>query len=521
MTLRSVQKPFKRRGPLVEWQVCDSEAQWTAARQVSPAEPADVVVRAPQGPAQGRGTARRRWLALGCVLLVLMLAGSGWLWHTANAGLELIEADVDAAVNADLWPETHSLADVTLVDLGGDVAVVEVALPANEDQPALRQTRVYQRTADGWLRTTPSTASLGASRRLETSYFVFHYYDQDSEAVKAAAARLDLLYPALYAAFFPGTPGGKVLLPPSAWVDNAFFPGAPEGEKLVVQIDPAQPPGQVAERTTDHDPFVVASPAAYLAPVEFSQADLLAQSVVLVLLEDFKNQAAQHHHLERAWLRLGWVWPWLDGVRLWQIWATDLPLAVWREPVVRWVFRPEDARPAGEIPAFAPALCAMHRLWMGWPHQIGVPMICNPQGQAVPSSFWRMPRWESLRLADLVAPASDSQMRPAGESVVGKEVVLATVMEYAATAYGPARIPLLLATLYEHERWETVIQAEFGVSLDEFEAGWRSYLAGQYGVPLQGMTPTASSKHGLDGLGAAVGGRCHQCPARVAAQRSK
>jgi hypothetical protein len=230
--------------------------------------------------------------------------------------------------------------------------------------------------------------------------------------------------------------------------------------------------------------LVVVSPATYLAPVEISPADLLAQSLVLALLTDLQTQAVYRYDVEPYRLRFSGGLPsssWLDGVRLWQLWANDLPLAAWREPVVRWVF----ARPAGDIPAFAPALCAMHRLWLGWPYQIRVPMICDIEGQAVPSDFWCQPRMAALRLADLVAAANDSMMRPMRESRLGKEVALATVVAYAATAYGPERIPLLIARIDKHGSWETLIPAVFGVSMAEFEAGWQDYLAERYGVPAE------------------------------------
>jgi hypothetical protein len=168
------------------------------------------------------------------------------------------------------------------------------------------------------------------------------------------------------------------------------------------------------------------------------------------------------------------------------LWANDLPLAAWRKPVVRWVFSPEEALPAGDIPTFAPALCAMHRLWMGWPYQISIPMICDLQGQAVPADFWwHMPRWESLDLADLVAPDSEFEMMQSALSRLGTGVALATVVEYAAAAYGPERIPLFVASLNRHASWETLVPAVFGVSLEEFEAGWQAYLAEHYGISAQ------------------------------------
>jgi hypothetical protein len=54
---------------------------------------------------------------------------------------------------------------------------------------------------------------------------------------------------------------------------------------------------------------------------------------------------------------------------------------------------------------------------------------------------------------------------------------LEPVMEYAAATYGPPRIPVLVAALNQHERTETLIPAVFGVSADEFEAGWQIYLS--------------------------------------------
>jgi hypothetical protein len=63
-------------------------------------------------------------------------------------------------------------------------------------------------------------------------------------------------------------------------------------------------------------------------------------------------------------------------------------------------------------------------------------------------------------------------------------VALATVLEYAAVTYGPEHIPILIGEASGHEGWVPLIPAVFGVSADEFEAGWRAYLAEQYAIPL-------------------------------------
>jgi hypothetical protein len=412
----------------------------------------------------------------GAAILLLLLVAVIWIWHTAQAGLDILEAEVGAAVNADLWTEIHAPADVQVLDLGGDVAVVQVAVPATEGQPAYRETRVYQRANTGWVRTAPSAATWGPRRRLETSHFVFHHYDLDEAVVEVAATKLDALYPSLYA---------------------AFSPEAPRGNQRVVQVDPAQAPGQVTERPPGQDPFVVASPAAYRAPVTISQADLLAQSVLLVLLDDLVAQAGRRHvplfDVRRSveGVRLANL---LNGVRLWQLWATDLPLAAWRKPVVQWVYSnvPAPMDRAGLVPAFLPDLCSRHRLWLSSPLQLQIPLNCYSPEQQEQYLAWRFFHPPPTQLAQLAAPSA-ADAAPGLQSVMGEAgrsshpavaVALATVMEYAAAVYGTERIPLLVATLHQHERAETLIQAVFGVSLAEFESGWQMYLAEQYGISI-------------------------------------
>jgi hypothetical protein len=458
---------------LLEWQTCDTEVEWQAAVQATPAD----AVAGPTPALRLAWVARRRRIAaalLTALLIVLVTAG-GWVWHTANTGLELLEAEVGDTVNADVWTETQRTADVELLDLADDVAVVEMTLPAVEDRPALRQPLVYQRIDAGWLRTAPTAALWDVSRRLETTYFVFRIFDQDAKAVKAAAARLDALYPTVY---------------------GSFLPGMPRGEKLMVQVDPAQPPGEIAKRATNHDPLVVASPAAYLAPEAISQADLLAQSVVLALLEALKTQGAQRYSDEPYSLsfRSGGIslWQWLAGVQLWQLWANDLPLAAWREPVVQWVFSDlYDAQGNLQVaPDFMPEFCALHGLWVYTPMQVQIPLSCDSPDRLVHYLAWRIAYPRPVQLGQLAMPIA-ADAAPGLQSVMGEAgrsphpaaaVALATVLEYAAETYGPERIPLLLAALNQHARAETLIPAVFGVSAIDFEAGWQAYLAEQYGV---------------------------------------
>jgi hypothetical protein len=63
-------------------------------------------------------------------------------------------------------------------------------------------------------------------------------------------------------------------------------------------------------------------------------------------------------------------------------------------------------------------------------------------------------------------------------------VAIATLLEYMVATYGHEQLPVLLANLGRYQDWETLIPALFDVPARAFEAGWHSYLAQQYDVPL-------------------------------------
>jgi hypothetical protein len=62
-------------------------------------------------------------------------------------------------------------------------------------------------------------------------------------------------------------------------------------------------------------------------------------------------------------------------------------------------------------------------------------------------------------------------------------VVLATLIDYAVTAYGRERLPALVGGLGQYESWDALIPAVFGVSSAEFETGWQAYLDTHYKEP--------------------------------------
>lgn len=54
-----------------------------------------------------------------------------------------------------------------------------------------------------------------------------------------------------------------------------------------------------------------------------------------------------------------------------------------------------------------------------------------------------------------------------------------SLIAYAMSTYGPDKLDDLVAGLTQYEGWETLIPVVFGVSAEEFEAGWHTYLRTQ------------------------------------------
>ena len=216
--------------------------------------------------------------------------------------------------------------------LGDDWAVVEITM--KHGNSLYRQRRVYQRTgkgtADEWSQVVPNAAFWGRPRLLESSYFIFHYFANDGSAVSAAADKLDTLYPAIAASYLPAP--------------------LPESKQEIWVSPEESPPPAVAGSDTHASrdtQVVVTSPSLNVVPAAMSDGDLLAQSVVLRVLDQLTEEAMrrnispslQHTQAEEQLRAL------LLNMRVWQAWSMELPLAALRKPTVQWIY--EDIGPSG------------------------------------------------------------------------------------------------------------------------------------------------------------------------------
>lgn len=481
----------KPAAPVLDWQIYEDENEWRTA-MLHPLPP-------PAPPARRRLPLRIVRLLLG-VVFVVASAGGVYLWSLAQTGLTRTQRELDLAVEADMWHAAHTPlnlsqapsddwkrqimreaadlqavsagqpmpADLQLLDLGSTWAVVQVMTQAAPDQPVYRQTRVYIETEGGWVRVPPSPAHWGSPRRLENEHFIVHYYSRDEVAVREAAAMLDALYPAFY---------------------TAILGHAPTEAKRVVEVTPVQTPGRLTTRDQPEARFITASPGVYLAPDTVSDAELLAQALVLDLLDDLTAQTKTRYAVPSHWQ------PVLDGLFIWQLWQSDLPLAAWREPLVDLIYTADPYVP----PAYIPTLCTQFHIWMAVPLEIGIPLTCC---EGLSDAFFLLRLWDYFIMPPLDRPAAIATRRtgmhtivglsvlPGGETIMtaypgpypGPAIAIATALEYINAVYGPEAISALPAALAAHEEWRTLAPAVFGVSATEFDDGWRAYLVAHYGL---------------------------------------
>lgn len=483
---------MKKQPPDVEWMVAENDADWE--RLAAQSLPDKTQVTKPR--------LQRTWpLWITIALLLVAVVSSGeWWWRStqtqtqqrATPALALDPLPLDPATivtnglgNPDgliaLYQQTRKVnglraaiqhgapaahLDIPLqaIKVQGEQAVAQVVIYNEHGAPAYRQTRFYQSTANGWLRTAPDAELWGAKRSLETPYFVYHFRQHDAAVVTAVAPQIDALYATLRR--------------------NFALPMPTDGKKLVLDVNLTQTPGLALTQPNTDEPMRIASPALYLAPIELTDEQLLAQAIALPLLNELLVQATVTYGLKPAWR------PMRKGLFLWQLWNLDLPLAVWREEVVKWLYQDAPTTSPTQLvrlPTRYAALCTAHTLWMAHPVQIGIPFGCNELEQQASSIWWQfVPPTHLAQLAVPVLPNAYGEPVRATDLVTypGQTVVLATLIDYAVATYGRERLPALVAGLGQYDCWETLLPAVYGVSPGEFEAGWQAYLVTHYGVNL-------------------------------------
>jgi hypothetical protein len=155
---------------------------------------------------------------------------------------------------------------------------------------------------------------------------------------------------------------------------------------------------------------------------------------------------------------------------------------------VRWLY--QNAKTAPVEMHHARALDAQRRCrtYTSWEvSPVALELLLDCKAKFAP---WREPRLPGSLVDDFYAAwggepgweesygAWTSEPAEQGPLVTG--VALETVIEYAVARYGREYVPRLLFALDEHQSWQTLIPALFGVSAEKFEAGWQTFLADKY-----------------------------------------
>lgn len=442
---------MRRQTPELEWHVIENDEEWERRQALSvPTAVSNT----------GSRLHLQKYAGSVIALLLLLVMGGAW-WRTFQANQEQRRSTVGATVPGAQYAGTS-----------GPVGAVGGATQSSSDMQRLTQ----------------GITAGQSEQRLTTPYFIYHFRQPDSAVVHTVAPSMDAFYTILWHNLgLPIHPTRNKLvidvtldqLPGQAMLafDSAR---APSPENYLMPGDPPTEPGVIASVN-------VPSPARYVAPATLGDADLLAQSIALPLLSHGLAQAREQHQIGPAWQ------PLLDGLYLWQVWDLDLPLATWRETVVQWQYRDLPFTPPEQVIPLPPRyqeLCAAHKRWMQSPVQIHIPLLCT--GRKREDGYWHTWRFGTplTHLAQLAVPSSltwGEGASPVGgppffTNHPGQTVALATLIDYAVTTYGRARLPALVAGLGQYDRWETLVPAVYGVSATEFEAGWQAYLLAHYGV---------------------------------------
>lgn len=427
-----------RRSATMEWQIVQDDETWR--QLVQAAAPADPKLRRLSG-------------RLGEVLLLLLLLVAAGLayGYIRQTAWQQTQMELTAVIQQD----RAAALPIHVLTLEGDEALVNV--------PTVGQTRLYQRTAAGWQQTMPLAEAWGARQQWETPSFRWHYHAQDAVVIATVAPQMERLYATLR--------------------HNFALPAMPLAEKLTIEVSLASPADQPASPRKAQRRLLVPAPARYRTAVNLSDAEVLAQSIALPLINGVITEAQERYQLDSTWQ------PLLQGLRLWQLWELELPLSTWREPVVQWVYQelPSASEQAVVLPKAYAKLCATHALWLSSPMQIGIPLLCTELDQAA----WYIAVWGSQsplthldQLTTLVVQGQTTAEFPTPERQAprGQVIAWATLIDYAVATYGRERLPLLVAGLGQYESWETLLPAVYGVSVTEFEAGWQRYLVTHDGL---------------------------------------
>lgn len=439
---------MRKRSADVEWHIAENEEEWQTLRQEherASGEPTD--------------TASARWLT---TVVLITLTGLGlWQWQSRYTPISdttdtTISTDIntieDATEEAQSIENTIRYTSNPMAAHGG---------PFNHDVARMLERpewgiHAYQQV-DESLRPMLANALWGAERELESNHFHFRFRQRDAKTVEAAAPELDLIYEELW----------------QSW----GVPIAPT-TKIAVQISEQYVRSDLPYLPRYFDKLTISSPALYPTIEPWTQTDLFIQSVVLLLIDQLLAEAVDFYAIGTA------RDPVLEGLRLWQLWDLALPIAEQKARLLHWIYvdlptwQPESDLP---VPDNYERLCTIHTLWMSYPAQLQIPILCTEQDRSplrfAPEVLHHPPTelpW--LHNPHYVDEEADGQLRMRLDPHPGEVLALAMLFDYLTTEHGRGKLPDLLTKLNRYRSWDNLLPAVYTVSKETIENGWQLHL---------------------------------------------
>jgi len=478
-----------KKEPTVSWQVLLDDAHWEQ-------EAAAPTTQSESARPRIRWVPQRRWVVLGALLLAVAIGAAGvFFWQRAQNGLAAMQQEIQDAVVLGESPQARQnpflaaalldpkadpawraaivdgliqdislapVATVQRVELAEGSALAHLLITDPDFPLPSRVVRFYRDDGAGWLRTTPVSSFWGPAETWEGEHFLFRYYQRDRAAVLAAGPRMEAVYLQMRREL------GLAILP----------------VRRVVVVDPDDQPPTFDPSTGSGHRFPTGelrhpSPFLLPLPVGIAEESALYRSLIAYLVGELVRESFDRYAYGEAWM---WSNLTESALRNWLLLkngAVEMDLRI----LIPWLLDGE-AQMARQLPDGLAAEC---QLLDGLAMQVLL-LSCTPDIHAsLPSRFpvTRLSRLITTYDFDFTrdASASTNPSGPMWRTETRREIVVATtVFLYAAETYGVERLPALLEALGDYRSWLEILPAAYGVTAEEFEEGWRQWLAQEFGV---------------------------------------
>jgi hypothetical protein len=443
---RSGQQPSRRvRAPQIQWEFPQEDEPWEPQLPVPKGNPREMATTT---------EGARRLQALVAAMIILATGLTFYLWRQAESGAQLREAVARAALVTQTAraggpePQAHIPATPMLgqtITYHGDIVSSFVYSSYTDFTGAsytMRQRTFYRESEDGWVRVEAEQAILGAQQQLETSFFTFIYYELDAASVQAVSAGLDAVYASI----------------------RYDYGLADDGADMTIHLSSDWPWETKECRSLKQMCFQ--SPALAQLPPELSESEALQLWLLTALVYRVRHEAIALGPIQ-------YTWSYSAAALLHrQIRQHNAPLAAWHADFTAWLYSVHSRTPRPDVETLKQELIELCRRDEYIARQQFV--FIGPCIAPALSDMQYLARFKAPdQLSQLYLLDADLMVT---EMHWMRAIAFETVLDYVVVAYGRDSMPKLINGFRHHKAWKTLAPEVFGVSAEEFEAGWQEYL---------------------------------------------